>query len=111
MVTVRLSADRLVTALDKGLTVAKPKIRLTLSGNTVSAPIWPKAEISWEGSKIGCPLCATIRKAKGILDVIQYGLIDHDLVVTIFECRACKKQFGVKYTIPHEHEHERESEE
>jgi len=75
---------------------------MTLQGSTVSAPVWKREDIHWEGSKISCPYCSEIKKAKAIIDVIQYGMIDHDLIITIFECRACKKQFGVRYVMPHE---------
>lgn len=86
--------------------MAKQKLRLTLAGSTMQAPIWPKDDILWEGAKIGCPYCAELRKTKPLVDVIQYGLIDRDMVITVFECRGCKKQFGVKYVIPHGHEYE-----
>lgn len=81
--------------------MAKQKLRLTLSGDTVSAPIWLKEEIHWENNGIGCPLCSVIRKPKPIMDVLQYGMIDYDLCITVMSCRACKRNFGIKYTIPH----------
>jgi len=82
--------------------MAKQKLRLTLAGNTLSAPVWPRDEISWEKGKIGCPYCSEIRKAKPVCDVLQYGLIEYDLCITVLECRSCKKMFGVKYTINHD---------
>lgn len=81
--------------------MAKRKIRLTLGGNTVQAPVWGKDDLHMQGTKIGCPYCSEIRKAKPLMDLIQYGLIDYDLVITVFECRACKKQFAAQYTVEH----------
>jgi len=85
-----------------GVPLAKPKIRMTLKGSTIAAPVWKRDDIHWEGSSIGCPYCSAIKRGKAIIDIIQYGLIDHDLVITVFECRACKKMFGVQYIFVHE---------
>jgi len=83
--------------------MAKSKLRLTLSGSTLSAPVWNKEDIHWENSGVGCPYCSEIKKAKAVCDVLQYGLINYDLCITVLECRACKKMFGVKYAIYHDH--------
>ncbi len=91
--------------------MAKQKLRLTLAGNTIAAPVWPRDEISWEANKVGCPYCSRIRKVRAICDVLQYGLIDYDLCITVLECRACKKRFGVKYAIDHISDSRNESEE
>lgn len=82
--------------------MAKQKLKLALAGAIVKAPVWQKEEVFWEGSKIGCPYCAVIKRAKALIDIVQYGLIEHDLCITIMQCRACDKMFGVRYTIPHD---------
>jgi len=81
--------------------MAKQKLKLTISGKTIAAPIWDKKDVHWESNKVGCPYCALIKRVKAVCDVLQYGLVDHDLCITVLECRACNKCFAVRYTIDH----------
>jgi len=80
--------------------VRRQKIIMTVGGDTVKAHIWPRSDVKWEINNIDCPLCGQTVKSRPVFDIIQYGLIDHDIVVTIFRCPLCDKSFGVKYVLP-----------
>jgi len=77
--------------------MAKRKIRLTLDGVASTARIIEYDAIVWHDGKMACPLCHTLQNMKGIVDIIQYGLMDGDNVHTIMQCSMCDQQFAMHY--------------
>jgi hypothetical protein len=79
----------------------RKKLKVYFDNTNFVIPIYRKDEVRWEVHQTACPHCKAFHKQLPIFDIVQYGLLEHGLVTTVFQCTSCRKWFGIHYELVH----------
>lgn len=77
--------------------MGKRLLKVTIENLLVRAPIWELEHMAWHETLIGCPYCKEFAQLTPKLDVIQFGLLNNDVVHTVVQCIHCHKFYALHY--------------